>query len=245
LLLPTWQVLYNVLQSGWRNREAMGSVRNWYSGRRARSYNRVWRTFTDRTLSAALEMIDMQALRQVPERLGRAPRLLDVACGTGILLRRLLEELPEAEAVGIDTSAEMLDQARKALCPWPQARLIQAEVGPEPAGCLPCALETFDLITCTNTLHYFASAAAALSRLGQLLAQDGQLVVEDFARRSPPFPWPAFEWLLRAVDAGHVRAYTLAEARALCQEAGLEINDERAFSVDWLWYGWALRCARA
>jgi hypothetical protein len=28
-------------------------------------------------------MIDVAALRFVPERLGRCPRVLDVACGTG------------------------------------------------------------------------------------------------------------------------------------------------------------------
>ncbi len=188
-------------------------------------------------------MIDVEALRRVPARLGRTPRVLDVACGTGILLRRLLEELPGVEAFGVDASTEMLSQARETLRPWPQARLIQAVVGPEPTGCLPFAPGTFDLITCTNTLHYFSSPAAALTCLGQLLAQDGQLVVEDFARRGPPFPWRAFEWLLRTVDASHVRAYTLAEARALCQEAGLQIAGARTFPVDWLWQGWAARCA--
>jgi len=39
-----------------------------------------------------------------------------------------------------------------------------------------------------------------------------------------------------------VRAYTLAEAKALCQQAGLLVVREKMFKVDWLWHGWVL-CA--
>ncbi len=55
-------------------------------------------------------MIDGAALRSVPARLGRRPRVLDVACGTGILLKQLLEQAPD-----VDASADMLAQARDVL----------------------------------------------------------------------------------------------------------------------------------
>jgi hypothetical protein len=55
-----------------------------------------------------------------------------------------------------------------------------------------------------------------LAGLGRLLEPGGQLVLEDFARRKPSFAWTVFEWLERWIEGGHGRAYTLAEAQALC-----------------------------
>jgi len=84
----------------------------YYTGRRAQRYNERWRTFSGKTLAEALAMIDVTALRNVPEHLGRPPRVLDVACGTGILLKELLERVPGIEVYGADASADMLVQAR-------------------------------------------------------------------------------------------------------------------------------------
>ncbi len=123
---------------------------SYYSGRRARHYNTRWRTFTKRTLAEALAVIDEARLRRVPEQLGRPPRVLDVACGTGVLLRKVLDRVPDAEAYGVDASADMLAQARAALDNRPHVRLERAEVGAGETAGLPFAPQTFDLITCTN-----------------------------------------------------------------------------------------------
>jgi ubiquinone/menaquinone biosynthesis C-methylase UbiE len=217
----------------------------YYTGRQARSYNARLRTFSERTLSEAQAMVDQARLRNVLEQEGRPPRVLDVACGTGILLSQLLGQVPEIEAYGIDASADMLVQARIRLHGLPQVRLEQVEVGTGERAHLLYSLETFDLITCTNALHDMPDPVGTLVGLRQLLAPGGQLVLEDFARREPPFPWRAFEWLVRLVVGRQVHAYTLAEAQSLCRQAGLRIACEKAFSVDWLLHGWALRAYSA
>src|SRR5947209_5358894 len=84
---------------------------SYYTGWRAQHYNIRWRTFTKRTLAEVLAMIDEAQLRRVSEQLGHPPRVLDVACGTGVLLRTLLERIPDAEVYGVDASADMLAQA--------------------------------------------------------------------------------------------------------------------------------------
>ncbi len=218
---------------------------SYYTGRRARHYNARWKMFTRTTLTAAVAMIDLDSLRRVPDRLERPPRVLDVACGTGILLSMLTERVPDAQAYGVDESADMLAQARAALAGRPHVRLEQAEVGAGETARLPYAPETFDLITCTNTLHDIADPVATLSGLGRLLAQGGQLVLEDFARRKPSFAWTIFEWLEQRIEGGHGRAYTLAEVRSLCTQAGLRVACEEAFTVNFLWHGWALRAYTA
>jgi len=215
---------------------------SYYTGWRARRYNILWRRYTRRTLAQVMAIIDVDALHSVKTRLGRPPRVLDVACGTGILLQQVLKQAPDAEAYGVDASPDMLAQARATLKDQPHVRLERAEVGPDETAGLPYAPETFDLITCTNALHYLLDPVATLSGLRLLLSPGGQLVVEDFARRVTPFPWASFEWLIRRIDTRHVRAYTLAEAQSLCVQAGLRVVCEKAFPIDWLWHGWVL-CA--
>ncbi len=189
-------------------------------------------------------MIDVAALRFVPERQGRCPRVLDVACGTGILLKQLLAQVPGIEAYGVDASADMLVQARMALKGQLHVHLERAQIGTGETAHLPYAHETFDLITCTNALHDIPEPAGMLAGLKRLLAPGGQLVVEDFAPREPRFFWAAFEWLLQRIEGSSVNAYTLAEAHALCQQAGLHVASENVFTVDWLWHGWVLRAYR-
>lgn len=217
---------------------------SYYTGRRAKHYNTRWRIFTRKTLTAAVAMIDLDALRRVPDQLGRPPHVLDVACGTGTLLSILTELVPDAEAYGVDASPDMLAQAEAALTDRPRVWLVRAEVSEGPTAGLPYAPGTFDLVTCTNTLHDIADPVAVLEGLGRLLKPGGQLVLEDFARRKPSFAWTVFEWLERWIEGGHGRAYTLAEAQALCMRVGLHVVCGKAFTIDWFWRGWAL-CANA
>ena len=216
----------------------------YYRGGRARRYNARWRTFNERTLAETLAMIDVTALRRVSEELGRLPRLLDVACGTGILLGWLLDQVPGAEAYGVDASEDMLAQARIALKDQPQVHLERVKVGTGEAAGFPFRQETFDLITCTNALHDMPEPVATLSGLRRLLAPRGQLVVEDFARREPVFLWSAFERLLRRLEGSRVHAFTLSEVQLLCTQVGLYVARGRAFKVDWFWRAWVLRAYR-
>jgi ubiquinone/menaquinone biosynthesis C-methylase UbiE len=213
----------------------------YYTGRSARHYNTRWRTFTERTLGEAAAIIDVTALRSVPERFGRLPRLLDVACGTGIFLRRLLTLLTDAEVYGVDASEDMLAQARAALKDQPRVHVERVSVGIGETAGLPFARQTFDLITCTNALHDLPEPVATLSGLRQLLVPGGQLVMEDFARREPAFFWSAFEYVLQRLEGNRVHAYTLCEARSLCIQAGLSVTQAKRFKVDWFWRGWVLR----
>jgi ubiquinone/menaquinone biosynthesis C-methylase UbiE len=217
----------------------------YYTGRQARSYNTRLHAFTERTLSEALAMVDVTQLRSVKMREGRSPRVLDVACGTGILLLQLSDEVPDLEAYGIDASADMLAQAHATLRELPQVWLERVEVGTGEATNLPYMPATFDLITCTNALHVLPNPVGTLIELSRLLAPGGHLVLEDIARRSPPFPSRAFGGLVWLVVGRPVQVYTLAEAQSLCRQAGLRLECSKAFCIDWLLHGWALRASAA
>lgn len=211
----------------------------YYSGRRAQFYNQRWYTFTQKTLEEVSALLDMVTLQHLYQQ-GRPLRVLDVACGTGVLLQFLLSQFPEAQVFGIDASADMLKQAQSTLRGYPSVDLQQVTVEAGATAFSSYSPHSFALITCTNALHEFPEPVATLAELKHLLAPQGQLVVEDYARRDPPFPWFLVEWLAQRIESGHIRAYTLAEAHALGTQAGLSIAAERAFPVDWLWHGWAV-----
>lgn len=219
-------------------------VSRYYRGWLAQHYNQQWRGYTEKTLAETLDFIDFDTLRRVPEKLERAPRALDVACGTGVLLRRLLDHIPEMEAWGVDASADMLAQAKEALQEHPQARFEQVKLDGDTgsgAASLPLPPQFFDLITCTNALHDIHNPQAFLTALREALAPGGQLVLEDFAQRQPAWLWTAFEWLTRRIEGGRGRAFTLSEAQILCSRAGWHVACVKSFQIDWLWHGWALR----
>jgi ubiquinone/menaquinone biosynthesis C-methylase UbiE len=214
----------------------------YYAGKHADQYNATWRKFSEKTLTAALGAINREKLQKIAVSQQRPLRILDVACGSGLLLAQLARSFPGAELYGTDASYDMLAQARQLLQEVPNVQLIQSTVGEGATAGLPYEEAFFDLITCTNMLHYLREPAAVLQRLRHLLASDGQIVLEDFSRRR--FPWPLFEWLIHKIDTQHVRAYTLFEVQSFCAQARLHVVSARAFPVDMLWHAWVVRAEK-
>ena len=85
-------------------------MNTYYTGKHASRYNRTWRTFLQKTLSATLSAIDVASLQQRASRRERPLRILDAACGTGLLLEQFTHLFPHAELYGIDESQAMLAQ---------------------------------------------------------------------------------------------------------------------------------------
>jgi len=170
----------------------------------------------------------------------RKLRVLDVACGTGRLLELLSQHIPTIEGVGVDASQEMLTQARMKLPDQSRFHFVQAEVGPGKRTNLPFDPASFDVITCTNALHDIPVPLETLQGLKTLLTSGGILILEDYARRPPPFLWNVFEQIVRRIEGTYVQAYTLEEAHALCTQAGYQALAEEAFKIDWLWHGWEI-----
>jgi ubiquinone/menaquinone biosynthesis C-methylase UbiE len=212
----------------------------YYRGEGARSYDQRHRHFTGRTLSETLGALDVEALADHAERQQHVPRLLDVACGTGVLLSLLHERIPSAELSGIDGSKDMLALAHKRLAGVPHLRLEHIVLGPTAQTGFPFPAESFDLITCTNALHAMPDPIATLTAFHHLLAPEGHLILGDFAWRPPSFSWGILARMARRAGAGSLHPYTFAQARSLCEQAGLSIVHAHAFVIDWLLCGWVI-----
>ena len=216
----------------------------YYRGKRAQSYDQRYQHFTACTLSETLALLNVEAIAEQAQQDRRVPRLLDVACGTGVLLSLLHERFPTAELTGIDSSQDMLAQAQARLCGIAHLRLEQVVIGPDAQAGVPYPSASFELITCTNALNAMPNPVATLADLHRLLVPGGHLLLEDIAWRLPHFLWGLSNWLARRVGAGALHPYTQAEARSLCEQAGFSIRASHAFVTDWLWHGWVIHSVK-
>jgi tRNA (cmo5U34)-methyltransferase len=101
-----------------------------------------------------------------------AHSILDLGSGTGETAVRVLARHPTATLVGIDSSAEMLSHARRAV---PAATFIEASLEDElPSG-------PFDLVVSAFAIHHLTSEAKAdlFERVAHVLRPAGRFVLCD------------------------------------------------------------------
>jgi len=115
--------------------------------------------------------------RTVDLALARCPapdRVLDVGCGTGLLLRELARRLPAAtELTGIDAASGMVSQAR-ARVGDPRLNFV-----PGAAERLPFGDAAFDLVISTTSFDHWADQRAGLAECRRVLAPGGLFVLTD------------------------------------------------------------------
>ncbi|MBI2294629.1 MAG: methyltransferase domain-containing protein [Betaproteobacteria bacterium] len=160
-------------------------------------------------------------------------RVLDVACGTGIVARLLAPQVgPAGHVTGLDFNAGMLSVAR-AQTPRSGAPVEWREGD---AGALPFGDESFDAVLCQQGLQFFPDKLAALREMHRVLAAGGRLGVcvwQSIERN----PWSAAvtNALARHVNQNAAEkslvAYALGNAndlRKLIADAGFRAVEIRA-----------------
>ena len=155
-------------------------------------------------------------------QLAPGERVLDVACGTGLVARLAAEAVgPRGTVAGLDPTPGMLELARSVSptgIDWYEA----------PAESLPLPDASFDVVLCSMGLQFFEDKVQGLREMRRVLVPDGRAVV------STPGPTPA---LFEAIDAAlgdHVGSeascfvhavfsvHDHAEARDLFTSAGFD-----------------------
>ena len=106
-------------------------------------------------------------LAQVP--LARADRIVDLGCGPGNSTTLLVERYPDAEVIGLDSSLDMLREARARL---PNCRFLHSDLATwSPA-------EPVDLLFANGSLHWVGEHQAVLRRLLNALPSRAVLAVQ-------------------------------------------------------------------
>jgi ubiquinone/menaquinone biosynthesis C-methylase UbiE len=188
--------------------------------RLSRRYDRRWAGYVRRTA----DLLEHHA------RIAPGERVLDVGCGTGAFLERLMVATTERYAAGVDVSPAMLAEARRRLSDYPHVDLLEAR-----AEALPFEDGTFDVVVSASVLHYTERPRDALTEAGRVLRAGGRLVLLDWDRRT--FWMNVVDGWLRLVDPAHQRAYAAAEVHGWAAAAGLIVREtSRARSGWWPLY---------
>ncbi len=87
---------------------------------------------------------------------GPTPRVLDLACGTGSISRRLFARLPHATSIGVDLDPALLTIARGSFADDPRIRLVSADLhAPDWIAEMPD--EPFDAVVTATALHWLTT----------------------------------------------------------------------------------------
>lgn len=114
--------------------------------------------------------------------LRRGERVLDVACGTGIIARLALKEVgAEGTVTGLDINPGMLAVARSL------TRDLPIEFHEAKAEAMPFADELFDVVMCQLALQFMEDRVAALKEMHRVLVSGGRLVLNLPGPAGEPF----------------------------------------------------------
>ena len=127
----------------------------------AEYYDRRWQRYNEQTLHETLEAI---TLTETEEPL----RLLDIACGTGLLLSRIHSKHESIRLYGCDITDSMLSHARR-------RTEGHAELHLAPAEQLPFDNSYFDHVVCSSAAQYFADLPYVFREMHRVLSARGRL----------------------------------------------------------------------
>lgn len=120
-------------------------------------------------------MLDM-----VEAVVGPAPRVLDLACGTGSITDRLLKRFPEATSTGVDLDPALLAIAHGTFEGDDRVTFVTADLK-DPAWAERLPHSSYDAVLTATALHWLHSEPLAelYGRVGQLVRDGGVFMNAD------------------------------------------------------------------
>ena len=181
-------------------------------------YDRRWHNYISKSLSFLQNWVDIP-----PEA-----SILDVACGTGEFAKLLLEKNPQQQITGVDISEEMLEIAKDKLRDYPNVNLSNNSV-----TSLPFSDESFELVICANSFHYFEHPQPALTEMKRVIKPNGKLIILDWCRDYMLLK--IVDALLKITDPAHQKCYTQSELNHLLLSAGFDVVKDSKIRFGIIW----------
>jgi ubiquinone/menaquinone biosynthesis C-methylase UbiE len=188
----------------------------------ADTYDRAFDAYSAATLSKAVEFLGDELPHCV----------LDLACGTGLLMERLLADPRAANAplslIGVDFSEDMLERARGRFEQRSGVRLLHGR-----AEQIPVASRSVDAVVVANAFHLVGDPQAALDECRRVLRPGGTLVLVDWCIDALPMRLLALG--LAATQRLRRRIIGIGEQRAMLERAGFAVRRAERFRAKPMW----------
>jgi ubiquinone/menaquinone biosynthesis C-methylase UbiE len=191
-----------------------------YRGNAAENYERYFVPTIGAPL--ALDLVELAALNE-------GDRVVDIACGTGVVARLAAERVgADGTVAGVDINPGMLAVARATA---PDSTIEWQEASAE---ALPLPDDAFDVVLCQMGLQFFPGKGTALEEMRRVLVVGGRVLI-NLPGPTPPIFAVLEEALARhlgADAAGFMRAvfslHDAGEIRELLTGAGFQEVEVRS-----------------
>ena len=141
-------------------------------------------------------------------------KVLDLGCGTGVILKGISSINSDVELFGLDLSENMIAKATQRLGTTATLSVGDAEN-------LPYADNTFDLVCCVESFHHYPNPKKALSEINRVLKNGGLFLLCDTWTRSPIRQ--ILNFFIRFSSDGDVHIYSENEISKLLKVTGFEM----------------------
>lgn len=137
-------------------------------------------------------------------------QVLDVGCGTGCLLNRLITKFPGIFAIGLDFSEEMLRQARQKYQEKVQLIFVSGN-----AEALPFAENQFHAVFNTISFLHYPHPEKVLEQVSRVLKPGGFYYLVDYTVSNSRYSFSGI---------GELKLYSPKAREQMAKDAGLKCN---------------------
>ncbi|MDO4340294.1 MAG: class I SAM-dependent methyltransferase [Eubacteriales bacterium] len=144
---------------------------------------------------------------------------LDLGCGTGEMIKRILEQDAQKALTGIDLSEKMLKIAKGKLNG--RAKLLLGD-----SEHLPFQDGTFDVVYCNDSFHHYPAPENVLAEVKRVLKTGGLFLMGDCWQ--PFIGRTIMNFYMKHSNEGDVKIYSEQEIRFMFEKYFINVQWEQA-----------------
>lgn len=152
-------------------------------------------------------------------------RVLDIACGTGIVSCEFAKHTKEV--IGLDITEEMLNQAKKL---QKEKNLNNISFKNSNVEILPFEDNSFDIVFTRYSFHHFLDTQKVFDEMLRVCKKDGKIVIVDVALEQSVSL--AYNQMEKLRDPSHTKALTFQEFSNLFDNPKLKNHKESSYKVN-------------
>lgn len=141
-------------------------------------------------------------------------KVLDLGCGTGVILEKISHINNKADLFGLDLSENMIAKATQRIGAKAKLSIGDAEN-------LPYEDNSFDLVCCVESFHHYPNPYKSLTEVKRILKKDGLFLLCDTWIKSPTRQ--IMNFFIRFSNDGDIHIYSEIEIAKLLRATGLNM----------------------